>query len=545
MSKIAHYLQEHLIGEVMTSVDARRYFATDASIFVLPPALVVYPRNENDIRKTARFTWQLAERGRVIPISARGSGSDQSGAALGNGIMLVFPAHLNRILELDSKAGTVTVEPGINYGKLQQTLHTHGRFLPPFPASLEYSTIGGAVANNAGGEKSVKYGTTRDFVQSLRVVLANGEVIETNRISKRELSKKLGLASFEGEIYRSVDTLLEENRELLDKLPLNVAQNNAGYNLLDIKHHDGSFDLTPLFVGSQGTLGIISEVALKTEAYNPLTTLFMATFETVRAAQDAIHDLLALPESPSSLELVDGNLLNAVHAVNPNLLKEVMLPPFPAIVLLVEFDSAKEHTQKRLVKRTQKIFENYALSMQTETELERQQQLWKIRQATGVVLGNTDGQLRAVPIIDDAAIPVDRYQEYLEGVYKLFEKTGLQPAVWGHAGGGSFTVQPLLNIGQVGDRQKAFRLMDEYYKFVISLGGTPSGERNDGRLRAPYLEQLYGSEIYALFQKVKQIFDPYNTLNPGVKIGSSIDDIKALVRPDYNLAHFYDHLPRS
>ena len=545
MSKIAHYLQEHLVGEVMTSVDARRYFATDASIFVLAPALVVYPRNENDIRKTARFTWQLAERGRVIPISARGSGTDQSGAALGNGIMLVFPAHLNRILELDTKAGTVTVEPGINYGKLQQTLHTHGRFLPPFPASIEYSTIGGAVANNAGGDKSVKYGTTRDFVQSLRVVIANGEVMETSRISKRELSKKLGLASFEGEIYRSVDTLLEDNRELLDKITLNVAQNNAGYNLLDIKHHDGSFDLTPLFVGSQGTLGIISEVALKTEVYNPQTTLFMATFETVRAAQEAVLDLLALPESPSSLELVDGNLLNAVQAVNPNLLKEIMLPPFPAIVLLVEFDSAKEHTQKRLVKKTQKIFEHRALSMQTETELERQQQLWKIRQATGVLLGNTDGQLRAVPIIDDAAIPVDRYQEYLDGVYKLFEKAGLQPAVWGHAGGGSFHVQPLLNIGQVGDRQKAFRLMDEYYKFVISLGGTPSGERNDGRLRAPYLEQLYGSEIYALFQKVKQIFDPYNTLNPGVKIGTSLDDIKALVRPDYNLAHFYDHLPRS
>ena len=119
----------------MTSADARRYFATDGSIFTMPPAVVVYPRNENDIRKAARFTWQLAERGRVIPITARGAGTDQGGAALGQGIMLVFPAHMHRILELDSKAGTVVVEPGINYGKLQQTLKTHDRFLPPFPAS--------------------------------------------------------------------------------------------------------------------------------------------------------------------------------------------------------------------------------------------------------------------------------------------------------------------------------------------------------------------------------------------------------------------------
>src|SRR3990167_5041036 len=127
--KAAHYLQEHLTGEVLTSVDARRYFSTDGSVFSLMPSLVVYPQNENDVRKAARFSWQLAERGRRIPITARGSGTDQSGGALGDGIMLVFPAHMNRILELDSKTGVVVIEPGINYGKLQQTLHTHSRFL--------------------------------------------------------------------------------------------------------------------------------------------------------------------------------------------------------------------------------------------------------------------------------------------------------------------------------------------------------------------------------------------------------------------------------
>src|ERR1019366_1342452 len=119
--------------EVITSTDARRYFATDGSILQLAPALIVYPRNENDIRKTARFSWQLAERGRVIPLTPRGFGSDQTGAAIGAGMVLVFPAHMNRVLELDTKAHTVAVEPGINYGKLQQTLHTHGRFLPSFP----------------------------------------------------------------------------------------------------------------------------------------------------------------------------------------------------------------------------------------------------------------------------------------------------------------------------------------------------------------------------------------------------------------------------
>src|ERR1700729_1093710 len=332
MSKVAHYLQEHLVGEVMTSTDARRYFATDASIFQLPPALVVYPRNENDVRKTARFTWQLAERGRVIPITARGSGTDKTGAALGPGIMLIFPAHMNRILELDTKTNTVAVEPGINYGKLQQTLLTHGRFLPPYPASLEYSTIGGAVANNASGEKSLKYGDTGTYTQSLRVVLANGEVIQTGRLGKRELSKKLGLATFEGEIYRSVDTLIEEQRELIERTQLNVARNNAGYNLQAIKQRDGSFDLTPLFVGSQGTLGIVTEVLLSTEEYTPQTTLLLATFDSLEQAHASILELRDPSTMPSAIELIDGNLLQMVHELNPNQLKDSVQPPFPPVV---------------------------------------------------------------------------------------------------------------------------------------------------------------------------------------------------------------------
>ena len=543
MSKVAHYLQEHLVGEVMTSTDARRYFATDGSILQLAPALVAYPRAENDVRKTTRFSWQLAERGRVIPITPRGSGTDQTGAALGSGIMLVFPAHMNRILELDTKANTVTIEPGINYGKLQQTLHTHGRFLPPYPAALEYSTVGGAIANNASGEKSIKYGDTRAYVQSLRVVLANGEVIETGRLGKRELSKKLGLATFEGEIYRSLDTLLEEQHDLVARLERSVVTNNAGYNLIDVKRRDGSFDLTPLIVGSQGTLGVITEAVLNTEQYNPQTTLIMAQFDSLEHTQQAISELRALPDRPSTIELVDGNVLRQVHALNPNQLKDIVQPPFPMITLMVEFDS-HDRKLKKVTRRAEKIFEKYALGTQVATEPDQQQRLWKVRQATSTIIGHNEGLVRAVPLTD-AAVPPDRLREYLEGVYGLLETMNITPAIWGHAGDGNLHLQPRLNLGQVGDRQKAFRFLDEYHKLVIGLGGTLSAEAGDGRLKTPYLEAMYGSELYALLQKVKNIFDPYGTLNPGVKFGSSLDDIKAMVRPDFSLDHLYDHLPRS
>ena len=545
MSKVAHYLQEHLVGEVITSPDARRYFSTDTSIFTLAPAIVVYPRNENDVRKSARFTWQLAERGRVIPITARGAGTDQTGAAIGSGIMMVFPAHMNKILELDPKSGSVAVQPGLNYGKLQQTLHTHGRFLPPFPASQEYCTIGGSIANNASGEKSIKYGSTRDFVRSMRVVLANGEVIETRKINKRELNKKMGLNSFEGEVYRLLDTLIEENKETIKLTQREIAKNSSGYNLFDVKRKDGSFDLTPLIVGSQGTLGIVTEAIVETESYNPNTTLLVASFQDIEDTTKAIAELRKLASSPSSIEMVDEHLLNFIDKINPNQLKGLLEKPFSKVVLLVEFDDPNARMQKRMVKKAKKILDNYSASVFVESDIEKQENLWKIRHSASSVASYYEGNTKALPIIEDGVVPPEKIGEYIHSVYNLFARYNLQVALWGHAGTGNLHMQPLLDLSNLGDRQKIFRLMDEYHTLVIGMGGRISGEHGDGRLRGPYLAQQYGTEVYDLFARVKKIFDPHGTLNPKVKIGVNLEDIKPLLRNEYSMAHLYDHLPRT
>jgi FAD/FMN-containing dehydrogenase len=545
MSRVAHYLQEHLVGEVVTSADARRFFSTDCSVFAVTPSIIVYPRSEADIRKVTRFAWQLAERGRSIPITARGAGTDQGGGAIGSGIVLVFPAHMNRVVEFDSKTGNVIIEPGIMYGKLQQTLETHGRFLPPYPASYQYSTVGGAIANNASGEKTVKYGDTSTYVQGLRVVLANGEVIETKRLTKRELSKKLGLATFEGEIYRSLDTLIEENKAVVEQSRLGVTINTAGYNLADVKRPDGSFDLTPLLVGSQGTLAIVTEATMTTKPYNPETTLMIAAFDDAGRAQQAIKELRDMSDGPSAIELVDENLLRVVKEINPNQLKDVIEEPYPALTLIIELDTSNERQQRKVAKQAAKILQAHATGHKVETEPLKQTDLWKIRQATGSVLSAVKGRAKAVPVIDDGIVPIEQFSKYLEGVYALFKRNKLDVSVWGHAGDANLHLQPHLDLSEVGDRQKVFRLMDEYYKLIIQLGGSTSAEHNDGRVRAPYLPQLYGAGVYSLFQKVKKIFDPYDTMNPGVKMNVTLDDIRPLLRHEYDLGHLHQHLPRS
>lgn len=546
MNKVAHYLQEHLTGEVFVTPDVRKYFSTDASILELVPAIVVYPRNENDVRKAARFTWQLAERGRPIPITSRGSGTDLAGGALGRGIMMVFPAHMNKVLELDTRSGAVTVEPGLNYAKLQQALHTHGRFLPPFPASAEYSTIGGAIANNASGEKTLKYGTTQDFVDGLRVVLANGEVIETARLSKRELNKKMGLSTFEGEIYRALDTLIEENHDLVQSLSLDVSKNTAGYNVAAVKQKDGSFDLTPLIVGSQGTLGIVTEAIIGTEPHNPATTLVVAHFDEIQQAQDVILEIKKMKNhTPCAIELVDENLLNYVQRTNPNQLRGAIEQPFPKIVLLVEYDDLSPKTQKKSAKKLIKLLDKFGIRNQLETDPDKKEILWKIRQSASTLLAHSEGNARALPIIEDGVVPVEHLKDFLKRIYQIFDVYNLPVAVWGHAGNGNLHVQPFLDLNHVGDRQKLFRLLDDYYTAIIELGGSTSGQHNDGRVRGAFLEKLYGPEAYQLFRKVKYIFDPHDILNPSVKVDVSLEDVKPLLRHEYSLQHLYDHMPRS
>jgi FAD/FMN-containing dehydrogenase len=354
----------------------------------------------------------------------------------------------------------------------------------------------------------------------------------------------MGLATFEGEIYRNLDTLIEENRELIENIHVSVTKNSAGYDIVDVKKK-GGFDLTPLIVGSQGTLGIVTEATIKTEAYNPHTTLIAAFFEDLDTAKNVVFDLRKLPEIPSAIEMVDENLLSFLDEHNPNQLKGIVNKPFHKLIMLIEFDNNNDRSRKKLAKRALKILNKYNVEYQLETEEEAKTRLWKIRHSAAAAISYTEGNKKALPIVEDGIVPVDKFTEYIHGVYAIFDKHKLKIALWGHAGNANLHMQPFLDLSQVGDRQKAFKIIDEYYNLVIRLGGSTSGEHSDGRLRAPYLSRMYGEKVYDLFRKIKAIFDPYGTLNPGVKVDVTLDDIKPLLRSEYSMEHLYDNLPRS
>lgn len=541
--KPSHFkeLRSRLHGRVSTSNDALDYFSTDGSVFTIRPQGVVYPKNTADVVATVKYVNELHEKGTKVGITPRGRGTDQAGGALGDGIMIAFPAHMNKLLRLQKE--TAVVQPGLIYQNFQDVLHSHGRFLPPYPSSIHYASLGGAVANNACGEKTLKYGGTRDWVKELEVVLADGSVIRTRRLNKRELNRKKGLMTLEGEIYRGVDNLIMDNKAIIEASGPHTSKNSAGYALKNVKHKDGSFDLTQLFIGSQGTLGVFTEATIATAPFNPQTTLVVGFFDSLEKAGEAVLQLEKL--KPSAMEVVDYYLLDFLREHYPATVEGVIPDEIPKIVVLIEFDNKSQLQQSLLARRTTRVLRKYATSFRVETEHQHQEKLWNIRHSAASAIWHTEGNKKALPIIEDGVVPIEKMPEFLEQTYKLLKKYNLKMAVWGHAGNANFHMQPWMDLSKLKDRKMVFDLMDDFYSMVIKMGGSTCGEHNDGLLRAPYLKKLYGSEVYDLFLEVKKICDPNNLLNPRIKFNITREDLEPLLRKEYSMKHLSDHMPHS
>ncbi len=530
------------MGEVSVNPEVRKLLSTDSSILEITPAFVVYPKDEQDIRKTMRFSWQLAERGKKLPVTARGGGGDTSGAAIGAGAIIYLPAHMNRILSLDAKKRNITLESGISADKLEQTLSTHGLFLP-MPRGAAGATIGGLLANNSVSERSVKYGELGRYVDSLRVVLANGEVIETGPLNKKELSFKMGLSSFEGQIYRALDALIEDNYQIIEKFAYasEAPYNGVGYQLSKVKNKSG-FDLTPLFVGSQGTLGIISEATMTLRELNENTALALVSLQKLEDLKTALPQIIGL--KPSLCEIVSKAALAEVGELNPKILNGVLPTQSAEVHLVVEFDDPKESSRKHGMKSLSKICDSVEADYIGSDKIEDKQKIDRISESLATLFIPPQGKKTATPVAEDLCVAPSKLADFLVSAQSIFSSTRLPFSFWGHAGSGIIKVYPSLDLSEISDRQKFFKLSESLYNLATSMGGSVTASAGEGRIRAPYVRQLYGEELFTLTSSVKAIFDPYNILNPGVKT-SSIEEVKTLMRSGYSLAHQHGYRPRG
>ncbi len=530
-------LQSQLLGSVSDNADVRDFFATDASLFEMTPQGVVFPFNTADVRKTVQFVAERSASGKPLSITPRGSGTDLSGAAIGDGLQLVFPTHMNKLLKIDRD--TITVQPGINFRTVQQTLYTHGRHIPVFPASVDYSTVGGAVANNASGTSAVKYGGLRKLVKSLKVVLSDGSLITAHRISSRELNRKKGLSTLEGELYRKVDALILDHPELVKKHKLRTTKNSAAYAMSQVKGSDGSIDLSQLFVGAQGTLGIITEITLATEPYNPRTTLLVASFSSQDKAGEAVTKLRKL--TPSALDFVNGGFIEYMRTNRPHDLEGMLPETTPKMMLFVEFDDFSQLTQKVKANRAARLLGRLTKDVRVSTDPIEQVALWKIRRSSGAILGMQSAHKPALPFVEDAAVPPAQFINFLDKTTKLLAKYDLDSAIWGHAGDGHLHFHPFMDLSKKKDVEKMMHLSNEFYDLAVSLGGTISAAHGDGLVRAGYLKLMYGEEILELYASLKHAFDPLDIFNPMKKAQATPDIARASLRDHYAMKHLYDH----
>ena len=534
MREIIKKLREVLAGDVSVSEDDLGYYSTDGGVFELSPTAIVFPKDTNDVSALVKTVDAIHQNGNDrISLTARGNGTDQGGGPINTGIIIDFMKYMNQILEIGDDY--VIVQPGCLYGRLQKELKLRGRYLPPYPASVEVCTIGGAVANNAAGEKTVKYGATRNYVEAIQVVLADGSVTWIHALSSAQMEQKKQLDSLEGEIYRQLESLINNNLDVVHNNHPHVTKESAGYALWKVLHDD-KFDLAQVVTGSQGTLCLITAIRLRTVVTpDPNKVSLMVSYynslESAGQAAQGLHDL-----EPSALEIVDKNLINLVNTQKPELLVG-LLPKgdVPAVVLLTEFDNQNDDERASKLVSAQEVINQHAYDSIVKHKPEEETQLWKLRRSAAAVMWTIPGTKKALPIIEDGTVPPHRLSEFITRAYAIFEKYDLEIAIWGHAGDADLHMQPFMDLSKQSDRRKLFAMTDEFYNMVHELGGTAAGEHNDSLMRAVYQPLMFGPEMSKLFNDVKHIFDPENMLNPHKKVGVDFNYVKKHLRHSYSI----------
>lgn len=531
-------LRIRIEGELRTDDMARALYGTDASLYKIKPIAILIPKSENDVVEAVR----LAARHQV-PVLPRGAGSSLAGQAVGEALIIDLTTHLDQILEIDPDGRTVRVQAGAVIDRVNRAVRPHGLNLGPDPASSNRATIGGMVANNATGTHSLLYGNTVQHIVSMRVVLADGTIARFDDLDADAWMQATEQEGVQGDIYRGLDALISESREVIERDTPRHWRRNNGYrieHLLKDKRNLGR-----LICGSEGTLGVLLDVTLRLEPLPKVTGLGVVHFST---RERSLRSVTAILETqPSAVELFDGVAIEQARRSPGFAEKLTFIEGDPGAVLITEYFGNDPAEIKLKLAELQETIDahEYGYSVVHAIEPEEITNVWDVRkEGLGLVMG-VKGDYKPVALIEDASVPVEHLADYIEDLEALMEKTNTRAAMYAHAAAGCLHVRPFINTREQSEVDKMRDLAFGSMELVKKYGGTVSSEHGDGIVRAWLTEPLVGPELYDVYRRVKKIFDPNNVLNPGKVVDALPMTENLRIAPDYETIPFREELDWS
>lgn len=521
-------------GEIETSKATLNTYSHDASLFEIKPEIVAFPKDTQDLMSLVKFVVTQKTHHPNLSLTARSGGTDMSGGAINDSIIVAFERYFNSTSAITNQQ--ITTQPGVYYRDFEKVTLEQNLLMPAYPASRELCMIGGIVANNSGGEKSLIYGKTINYVTEVKMILSDGEEHTFAPLGKSQLDIKLQEEGLEGDLYRTIFKIVSKNDHALRIAKPKVSKNSSGYNLWDV--WDGeTFDMTKLIVGSQGTLGLITETTFKLVPAKPLSGMVVILMPSLKNLGDIINALL--PLKPTSLESFDEHTLKFAFrffftfrktlgwkkfiflglSFIPVLNKLLrFLPHFPKMIILVEFEGDNQAEIDKKIAAVETKVKKYDVETQVAEDKRHEEKFWVMRRESFNLLRKNVKRKHTAPFIDDLIVPPHTLPQFLPQLIEIMERYRLLYTIAGHVGDGNFHIIPLMDLSDKTEREKIPKVLDETITLVLRYGGSLSGEHNDGLIRGPFLAKMYPPQIISLFQQVKTAFDPLNIFNPHKKI---------------------------
>lgn len=537
---IAQDLRDDLAGDVYDSGEQVEEYSRDWSLFEVVPEVVIFPKDPEDVKKVVRYVQDNKQEHESLSITGRSAGTDMTGGPLNESIILGFTKYFDHF-EVDEENMRATVQPGVFYREFEEETLPEHISMPSYPASKDIAAMGGIVMNNSGGERTLRYGKTRDYVEAVKMILSDGEEYEFHQLNRDELEEKKEQSDFEGEVYRKTEELIQNNYEAIAAAKPDVSKNSAGYALWHVwdKEND-TFDLAQLFCGSQGTLGVMTEARLKlvhNKQHRRMIPIFFKSWEnmpqvvnklleydpeTLEAFDDETMKL-GMRFMPKIATMVGQNLIQFLWRFLPEAWIGVKMLGMPKLIMLVEVAEDSEEEAERKASEIEDALKEFNVWTRRPLTDEEAEKYWQMRRNSFKILTEQTHDKRTVPLVEDFCVKPDDMPEFLPRALKILANNGIKSNLAGHAGNGNFHIIPLMDLKKDKNRKKLTKVADEFYALVNEFDGSITAEHNDGILRTPYLEGMYGEEVYDLFREVKNIFDPNNIFNPGKKVSGDRD----------------------